>query len=51
MNVFYSDSKTDLKLGRDSSIKFHPFECASVGFIKGILILRMHGANIKKSQA
>jgi hypothetical protein len=28
MNVFYSDSKTDLKLGRDSSIKFHLFESA-----------------------
>jgi len=28
MNVFYSDSKTDLKLGRDSSIKFHLFEGA-----------------------
>jgi hypothetical protein len=28
MNVFYSDSKTDLQLGRDSSIKFHPFKGA-----------------------
>jgi len=28
MNVLYSDSKTDLKLGHDSSIKFHLFEGA-----------------------
>ena len=28
MNIFYSESKTDLKLGCDSSIKFHLFEGA-----------------------